>query len=94
MFYYNYILKSEKAGELYIGYTADLKKRLSEHNQGLNLSTKRFRPWKVIYYEACLNKEDVKRRERYLKATQGGRLLKRRLKEFFYTNKRSRDLTK
>ena len=90
--FYIYILQSKKNSELYIGYTADLKKRLEEHNKGLNLSTKRYIPWEIIYYEACLNVKDAKRREKYLKTTQGGRLLKRRLKEFFY-EKWSKDLT-
>lgn len=80
--FYNYVLQSKKERELYIGYTTDLKKRLLEHNQGLNLSTKRYRPWGIIYYEACLNKSDAKRREGYLKTTQGRRLLKIRLREF------------
>jgi putative endonuclease len=67
-----------------VGYTTELRKRLKEHNQGLNRSTKTFRPWRLIYCEACLDKEDAKRRERYFKTTQGQRLLKRRLKEYFY----------
>lgn len=72
---------------MYIGYTIDLKKRLIEHNQGLNFSTKPDRPWQVIYYEGCREEEDARRREKYLKTTQGGRLLKRRLKEYFYKKK-------
>jgi putative endonuclease len=75
---------SLKNNELYTGFTSDLKKRLQEHNQGLNFSTKRYMPWKVVYYEACLDKDDAVRRERYLKTTQGGRLVKRRLKEYLY----------
>lgn len=90
--FYTYVLQSTKSGDVYIGYTTDLKRRFAEHNQGLNLSTKRYRPWKIIYYEACLNESDARRRERYLKTTQGGRLLKRRLKEFHY-EERSKDLT-
>ena len=90
--FYNYVLKSEKDKNIYIGFTSDLKNRLKEHNQGLNLSTKRYKPWKLIYYEACLDEKDAKRRESYLKTTQGGRLLKRRLKEYFY-QKKSKDLT-
>jgi len=82
--FYNYILMSLKNNELYTGFTSDLKKRLQEHNQGLNFSTKRYMPWKVVYYEACLDKDDAVRRERYLKTTQGGRLVKRRLKEYLY----------
>jgi len=35
-----------------------------------------------------LNKKDAKRREEYLKKTQGQRLLKRRLKEYFYQDKK------
>jgi putative endonuclease len=81
--FYNYVLES-KDGHLYIGYTSDLRKRLREHNQGLNSSTKRYKGWKVIYYEASLDKDDAERREKYLKTTQGNRLLKRRLKEYLY----------
>ena len=89
--FYTYVLKN-KDDKLYIGYTKDLKQRFAEHNQGLNLSTKKYKPWVIIYYECCLNQSDAKRRERYLKTTQGGRLLKRRLKDYFY-KERSKDLT-
>ncbi|MFA4890361.1 MAG: GIY-YIG nuclease family protein [Candidatus Paceibacterota bacterium] len=82
--FYNYVLQSLKNGNLYIGYTTDLKRRLKEHNQGLSRSTKPYKPWKLIYYEACLNEKDAKRREGYLKKTQGQRLMRRRLKEYFY----------
>lgn len=82
--FYNYVLQSVEKGHIYVGYTRDLKKRLIEHNKGLSLSTKRYRPWKIIYYEACLEESDAKRREIYLKTTQGRRLLKRRLKDYYY----------
>ncbi|MFA4818460.1 MAG: GIY-YIG nuclease family protein [Patescibacteria group bacterium] len=45
---------------LYIGYTNNLKKRFSEHNKGINRSTKGKRPWKLVYYEACINETDAK----------------------------------
>lgn len=38
--FYNYVIQSLKDGQLYIGFTDDLKKRFKEHNHGLNLSTK------------------------------------------------------
>ena len=85
--FYNYTIESIKNGELYSGYTEDLQKRLKEHNQGLNISTKRYIPWKCIYYEACLNKEDAIRREKYMKTTQGTRLIKSRLKQYFYSSR-------
>jgi putative endonuclease len=87
MFYYVYILQSIKNQSLYIGYTANLKMRLKKHNRGLNFSTKSYVPWQLIHYEAYLNEKDAKRRERYLKTSQGSRLLKRMLKEYFYSQK-------
>lgn len=80
--FYTYILQSNKNDCLYIGYTSDLKRRLIEHNQGLNLSTKAYIPWKIIYYEACITESDAKRREMYLKTTQGGRMLKLRIRDY------------
>ncbi len=85
--FYVYILQSKKNDELYMGFTSDLKKRLKEHNQGLNFSTKRYLPWELIYYEACLEESDARRREKYLKTTQGGRLIKRRIKDYMYKSK-------
>jgi len=85
--FYNYVLQSVANSSLYIGYTSDLQKRFREHNNGFNPSTKKFLPWRLIYYEACINEKDAKRREVYLKSAQGRRLLKRRLKEYFYLSK-------
>ena len=87
MFFYVYILQSEKTKTLYVGYTSDLRRRFKEHNRRLNFSTKPYIPWKLIHYEAYRNETDVKRREKYLKTSQGTRLLKRMLKEFFYAQK-------
>jgi len=86
MFFYVYILENN-IEKFYIGYTHDLVKRVKEHNLGLNRSTKAYRPWKLIYYEACIHKNDAKRREKYLKTSQGGRLLKRRIKDYLYTRR-------
>jgi putative endonuclease len=87
--FYNYILVSLKNGEFYTGFTDNLVRRLKEHNQGLNFSTKRYLPWKLIYYEACLDKDDALRREKYLKTTQGIRMVKRRLKEYIYKSRKN-----
>lgn len=88
MFYYIYIIENGK-GDLYIGSTTNLAKRLKEHNRGDNFSTKVGPPWKIIYCEACLDEKDAMRREKYLKTNQGSRLIKRRLKEYFYSKKHS-----
>ncbi len=80
--FYTYLLENEN-GELYAGFTTDLRKRVVKHNQGSNFSTKNH-SWRCIYYEACMNEEDARRRERYFKTTDGRRALRTRLKVYFY----------
>jgi len=81
--YFVYVLKSQKDGELYTGFTSNLERRLLEHNQGLEISTKSRIPFELIYYEWCIDKKDAIRREKYLKSGWGKRYLKLRLKDFF-----------
>ena len=82
MFFYVYVLESLKDYKRYIGYTNNLKKRLEEHKKGLSFSTKFRLPFKLIYFEGCLNMQDAKRCEHYLKTTQGRRFLGLRLQEY------------
>ena len=74
--YYAYVLKSEVAGRHYYGHTSDLKKRLKAHNQGKVRSTKAYRPWELIYYEAFETKTEAIRRENFFKMIQGYQFLK------------------
>lgn len=84
MFYYTYILQSQKSGKFYTGYTSDLRKRFKEHNEGKSTYTRSRGPYELIYYEACLNEQDARARELYLKAGKGKRFLKYRLKRFLF----------
>ncbi len=59
MFYYVYVLKSEKDGNNYVGYTNNLRERIILHNAGKVLSTKNRLPLHLIYFEACLNQQDA-----------------------------------
>jgi len=83
MYYYIYVLKSEKDGNLYTGYTSDLKQRLEKHNKGAVPSTKQRRPLKLIYFEGCLNQQDAIHREKYLKTYYGKAYIKNRLRNYF-----------
>lgn len=65
--YYFYVLKSTKDGNLYKGFTNNLKRRLDEHNTGLSKSTKGRRPFRLVYYEAFASRIDAKRREKQMK---------------------------
>jgi len=80
--YYVYTLLSHKDGNLYTGSTNDLKRRLKEHNAGGVNSTKNRRPLKLIYYEACIDEEDTRQREKYLKSGMGKKYLRNRLKNY------------
>lgn len=82
MFFYTYVLESPKDSDRYIGYTNNLKRRLEEHKKGLSFATKFRLPFKLIYFEGPLNQTDAKRRENYLKTTQGRRFLGLRLQEY------------
>ena len=77
-----YVLKSLKDGNLYTGYSNDLKTRLDEHNKGYVKATKYRVPFELLYYEACLSKYDAYRREKYLKTNYGRRYIKSRLKDY------------
>jgi len=76
---YTYVLESTKDGNLYVGWTDNLTKRLREHNTGQVTSTEWRRPLTLIYFEACFSKKAALRRERYFKTGFGRRFLKNRL---------------
>jgi len=80
--YYVYILQSFKDKSLYIGFSPDLKKRLKKHNSKQASSTKDKVPFKLIYYEAYLERKDATGREKFLKSGAGWRFIKRQLKNY------------
>ncbi|BDQ03028.1 GIY-YIG nuclease family protein [Ignavibacterium sp.] len=81
MKYHIYILKSLAFDKTYIGYTNDLKRRLNEHNSGKSTYTSKFKPWKIIYYEECLDELEARRKEKYYKSAAGRRKIKKILNE-------------
>ena len=76
--FYVYILYSERLDKRYryIGSTANLKTRIEEHNSGKSVYSSKGIPWKLIYYEAFLNKSDALREEKFLKTGQGRKRIK------------------
>ena len=70
--HYVYLLESETdAGRKYVGSTRDLKARIVVHNAGGNVSTKPFRPWKLVAYVALRDQRRAEEFERYLKSGSG-----------------------
>ncbi|MBP9757796.1 MAG: GIY-YIG nuclease family protein, partial [Candidatus Pacebacteria bacterium] len=60
-FHYVYVLQSMLDGKQYVGYTVDLKKRMEQHQLGKSFATAPRRPFKLVYYEACLSPDDARR---------------------------------
>ncbi len=76
---YTYVLLSERDGRFYTGSTTDLRARVRSHAAGRVGSTASRAPLVLIYYEACVDLDDARRRERFLKTGKGKRYLNNRL---------------
>ncbi len=63
-----YVLRSEKNGRFYIGYSGNLEVRLSQHNAGKVKATRYLRPMSVVYTETYETSTEARKRERYLKS--------------------------
>jgi putative endonuclease len=72
--FYVYVLQSEADTGLCIGMSGDLRRRFMELQNGESRSTKGRRPWKLIYYEAYLEKQDAEGREMFLKSGSGRKI--------------------
>lgn len=70
-----YILRSEKDGKRYIGFTDNLRRRFTEHNNGLVKSTRNRRPLKIIYTEEYTDKKEAMEREEFFKTHPGRNFL-------------------
>jgi len=82
MMYFTYVLRSQKDNQFYIGFTKDLKARISLHNSGKVRSTVGRQPLSLIYYEAYPSETDAINREKYLKIGYGRRYLNNRLANY------------
>ncbi len=77
---YVYLLRSlSHPNERYIGLTADLEKRLSEHNTGKSSHTSKYLPWQLVTAVYFANKAKAEAFERYLKQGSGHAFANRHL---------------
>ncbi len=60
--FYVYVLKNPRAAELYYGFSSNLKQRFRAHQE-----MRKHAGWTLVYYEAYLNEQDARDRERMLK---------------------------
>jgi len=78
--FYVYLLESKAYPERrYIGTTANLKARLSEHNAGKSPHTAKFKPWRLVTYLAFSEQVKAAAFETYLKSGSGHAFARKRL---------------
>ena len=74
-----YMLKSKNSKPVtYVGYTNNIKKRITLHNAGRGAKFTRGRKWKLIYKEKIKTKNEAISREYYIK---NNRSFRKKLKE-------------
>ena len=73
--WYVYVLRNETNGDLYKGFTGDLKKRILQHKSKVTKTTKKGE-WKLVYYEGFINERDARKEELFLKTGKGRERLK------------------
>ena len=62
----------------YVGWTNDIKKRLTRHNAGKGARSTRGRAWRLLYVEYFSDRREAMRREYFLKRA---RKLRKKLSE-------------
>ena len=83
MSYFVYIIASIKSSKIttYVGYTNNVRRRLSQHNKGKGAKFTRGRNWKIIYKEKYNTKNEALSREYYIKKNRKFRnLIKNKFK--------------
>ncbi|HLD27631.1 MAG TPA: GIY-YIG nuclease family protein [Patescibacteria group bacterium] len=66
--WYFYIIQSLKDDNwFYKGSTNDLSRRIRQHNNGEVFSSRFYKPFKLVYYEAYLSEKAARERERSVK---------------------------
>jgi putative endonuclease len=76
-----YVIKSLSHNFTYVGFTANLEKRLHQHNHKLGRATKPYAPFELLYSEPFNDRISARKREKYLKSTAGKNYLKKVLTE-------------
>jgi len=78
--YYVYLLRSiPYPDQTYIGFSYDIKARLTAHNSGQSPHTAKYKPWELITYVAFKDRSKALSFEKYLKSHSGISFARKRL---------------
>jgi putative endonuclease len=75
--YYVYAISSQIKKYIYVGLTNNVERRIKDHNDGHNKTTKPYLPFKLILTEKFETRVEARKREKYLKSGIGKEYLKR-----------------
>ena len=78
--YHVYIMRSiDHPGKFHVGYTADLDRRMEQHNNGRCFETSENYPWELVWFAQFRDKSKAVNFEKYLKTKPGIELYRNRL---------------
>ena len=75
--YYVYVICSLTRKYIYVGITNNVERRVSEHQSGINKTTRAYIPYKVVLTEEFNTRVAAREREKYLKSGVGKEFLKK-----------------
>jgi putative endonuclease len=73
---YVYAIKSKERNYIYVGMTGNVERRVTQHQNGYETTTKAYRPFTLIYTEEFEDRISARKREKYLKTAAGKRFLR------------------
>ena len=76
-----YCISSVRRNYIYAGLTNALWRRVSQHNEGRERTTRTYSPFKLIHYEEFETRIEARIREKYLKSGIGKEFLRKISKE-------------
>ena len=74
--FFVYVLRSQRDGTLYIGLTNNLNRRLRQHNNGQQATTKARRPFTLLLSDSFDTREAARAREKYYESGFGREILR------------------
>lgn len=71
MDFFVYAISSINRNYIYVGLTSNIEERLKRHNLGYEQTTKPYKPFVLLYTEACEDRIVARNREKYWKSGVG-----------------------
>ena len=74
--YYTYAIKSRERNYIYVGLTSNPDRRIAEHNNERERTTRSYAPFETIIIEQYQTRLEARKREKYLKSGIGKEFMK------------------